>query len=214
MYVIVIVGLLGLCAGCNSAGSSSRDDTSLEENGEWREDFSRVPSGWGTREGDEALVAYDQGGLRILINQPYYDAWSVAGKKYTNVEIEVDVKRQGGPLDNVFGVICRYQDGENYYQFLISSDGYYGIAKVKDGQYRLIGIEQLQYTPRIRKDHPNHHLKVVCDGANLSLSVDELLLLDAADGDFSQGDVGVVAGAYSELGVDMLFDNFIVRKAE
>jgi len=34
-----------------------------------------------------------------------------------------------GPDDNMFGILCRYQDEENYYALVIGSDGYYGVFR-------------------------------------------------------------------------------------
>ena len=95
------------------------------------DDFSDPPSGWGAWEQEEALVDYFSGGLRILVNEPHFDFWSVAGKDFQDVQIEVDAVKFAGPDDNDFGILCRYQDKENFYMLVISSDGYYGIAKLK-----------------------------------------------------------------------------------
>jgi hypothetical protein len=146
------------------------------------------------------------------VNQADYDFWSVAGQHFQDAVIEVDVRRIDGPEDNDFGVICRYQDAKNFYMFLVSSDGYYGIGKVKNDQHSLIGIEQLQYTELIRPEQVDTRLRADCVGDSLILSVDGEKLLEVRDSDFSSGDVGVLAGAYSTPGVDILFDNFEVRQ--
>lgn len=36
--------------------------------------------------------------------------------------------------------------------------------------------------------------------------------MEAEDEDFRAGDVGVVTGTYNVQGVDILFDNFVVKK--
>lgn len=178
------------------------------------DDFSHVPSGWGIWENEKALVTYEDGGLRFLVNQPNYDFWSVAGRRFENIEIEVDVNRRSGPEDNDFGLICRYQDARNFYMFLVSSDGYYGIAKLKDDVHSLIGSEQLQYSNRIPLQQREMRLRADCVGDRLSLYVDGFLLMEARDTDFTSGDVGLLAGAYATPGVDILFDNFEVRLPE
>ena len=178
----------------------------------FEDDFTEVPSGWGIWNRKGGLVTYEQGGLRILVNEVNFDFWSVAGKQFRDVNVEVDAARLAGAADNDFGLICRYQDNHNFYMAMVSSDGYYGIAKMKDDQHSLIGIKQLQYSDQIKPDQISHHLQVECVGDRLSLSVDGLKLLDVHDSDFSGGDVGVMAGAYSSAGVDVLFDNFLVRQ--
>jgi hypothetical protein len=209
---LLLAGFLAM--GCNGGQETAKPLEGPVKSGDiiFRDNFSQVPSGWGTWERDEAVVAYEQGGLRILVNQADFDFWSVAGRHIEDAVIEVDVQRLAGPEDNDFGVICRYQDAKNFYMFLVSSDGYYGIAKLKEDQHSLIGVDQLKYSDRIRPDQSSHRLRADCVGENLKLYVDGNLMLEAHDSDFSTGDVGVLAGAYSTPGVDVLFDNFEVRQ--
>jgi len=60
-------------------------------------------------------------------------SWSVANFPTQDIEISVQTQKISGPNDTNFGILCRYQDKDNYYSFLISSDGYYGILKMQDG---------------------------------------------------------------------------------
>jgi hypothetical protein len=186
--------------------------TSLPGEALFQDDYSQMTNDWGIWERSTGTVSYAQGGLRILVDSPNVDLWSVAGKSFGDVRVESEVRRMGGAPDNVFGLICRYQDNQNFYMFLVSSDGYYGIARLKDNQYGLIGIDQLQYSSKIQHDAITHQLRGDCIGESLKLYLDGDLLMDARDGDFTTGDVGVLAGAYSTSGVDILFDNFIVTQ--
>jgi len=214
LQVSLIFVLALNAAGCGGKIGNSKPVKTEIKSGDilYQDDFSQVPSGWGIWEKSEAVVAYEQGGLRILVNEPNFDFWTGAGKQFADAVIEVDVKRLSGPADNDFGVICRYQDAKNFYMFLVSSDGYYGIGKIKDDQHSLIGIDQLQYSDLIQPQQTEHRLRVDCVGDILRLSVDGKQLLEATDSDFVTGDVGVLAGAYSTPGVDILFDNIEVRQ--
>ncbi len=177
------------------------------------DDFSDPPSGWGIWARDGALVEYANNGLRILVNEPQYDFWSVAGLNFEDVQIEVDAAKIGGPDDNDFGIICRYQDKDNFYMLVVSNDGYYGIAKMSSGQYSMIGPQQLQYTgSAIASGQQRNHLRADCVGSQLSLYANGHKLMETEDEDFRSGDVGVIAGAYDVQGVDISFDNFVVKK--
>ncbi len=176
------------------------------------DDFSNPPSGWGTWNRGGALVEYHGGGLRILVTEPQFDYWSVAGQKFSDASISVDAIKLGGPDDNDFGIVCRYADKDNFYMLVASSDGYYGIAKMKDGQHSMIHAEQLQYSDVIASGQAVNHLRADCIGATLALYVNGQKLAEAQDQEFTSGDVGVIAGAYDTHGVDILFDNFVVTK--
>jgi hypothetical protein len=175
------------------------------------DDFSSPPSGWGTWSRDGAVVEYHNGGLRIHVKEAQYDFWSVAGKNFADVQVEVDAVKIGGPDDNDYGIICRYVNKDNFYMLVISSDGYYGIAKMKNGQHSMIGTEQLQYNRAAINGQGNNNLRADCVGQTLSIYANGHKLMETQDTDFASGDVGVLVGAYNLPGVDILFDNFVVK---
>ncbi len=175
------------------------------------DDFSKTPSGWGIWSSEGGMVEYQDGGLRVRVDDTFFDFWSVSGKNFTNVHVEVDATKLAGPEDNDYGVICRYVNKNNFYMLVASSDGYYGIAKVKDGQYSMLGSDQLQYSSVLLPGQATNHLRADCVGDELILYANGVKLIGVQDADFSSGDVGLVAGAYQVKGVDILFDNFVVK---
>ncbi|NTV37154.1 MAG: hypothetical protein HGA53_09385, partial [Anaerolineaceae bacterium] len=173
--------------------------------------FDDPKSGWATWEGNGNKIAYDQGVLHFVLFAPQYDFWSMSGKQFSDARIEVDVMVAGGPVNNAFGVICRYQDKDNFYGFIVSADGYYGIIKMKDGnRVVLTNNGSMEYRPELKIGLGAYHLQAVCSGINLSLSVDGVQLAEVVDPDFVKGDTGLMAGSYDLPGVDLLFDNFSV----
>jgi hypothetical protein len=211
--IFVILMLLLVNVGCAPISTGQAADLADPGAVLFLDDFSETPSGWGIWSRDGAKVEYHNEGLRIWVTETQYDFWSVAGKNFTNVQVEVDATKLDGPDDNDFGVLCRYLDKNNFYMLVVSSDGYYGIAKMKGGQYSMIGSDQLQYTGSAIKPGKNsNHLRADCVGSTLRLHANGKLLMEAIDKDFYSGDVGVLAGAYNTPGVDILFDNFVVKK--
>lgn len=211
--IFVLLMLLLLNTGCAPVlAAKSPADTSSAGTILYADDFSRLTRDWGVWNRDGATVAYEKGGLHIQVNQPQYDFWSVAGQNFRDTQIEVDVAKIGGPDDNDFGVVCRYLNKDNFYMLVISSDGYFGMAKMKGGQYSMIGAEQLQYSGAIVPGIALNHLRADCIGSTLRLFANGQKLMEAQDGDFSSGDVGVMAGSYDTGGIDILFDNFQVKK--
>lgn len=211
LFILICIALTSLACTLSIPNTSSEADVSPGDV-LFTDDFSSPPSGWGVWQHESALVEYHTGGLRILVNDNQFDFWSVAGQQFTDTQIEVDAKKIGGPDDNDFGVICRYQDKSNFYLLVASSDGYYGIAKLKDGVYSMIGSDQLQYSESIAAGQAVNHIRADCLGPVLRLHVNGQFLMEAQDVDFTKGDVGVIAGAYDVSGVDILFDNFVVKK--
>lgn len=212
--VALALGLaLIFISGCTGIRAGSQE-TPTKEPGTllFSDDFSNPPGGWGTWKRGGATVDYYNGGLRILVAQDQFDFWSVAGQKFADASIEVDATKNSGPDNNDFGIVCRYQNKDNFYLLVASSDGYYGIAKMAAGQYSMIGADQLQYSSIVAHGRATNHLRADCIGSTLVLFFNGEKLIEAQDHDFTSGDVGVIAGAYATPGVDILFDNFEVRK--
>jgi len=211
---MTIFVLLLLAAASTACDISTLPAVSQAESGTvlFSDDFSNPNSGWDTWAQNNSTVMYQDGALRFIINQQQYSYWSRPGKRYADARIRVDATRMGGTEDNDMGIICRYKNEENYYAFLISSDGYGGIVKVKDGQYHLLTGETLEYIEAVKTGSETNTIGADCVGRSLGLLVNGVLALSAEDGDFSSGEVGLIAGTYDQPGADISFDNFVVIK--
>jgi len=176
----------------------------------FQDDFSRPSSGW-DRDRDQAYRSdYVDGFYRIEILRAETTAWTNPGLMFGDVRIEVDAGKSAGPDDNAYGVICRYQDPDNYYFFLISSDGFAGIGVRRQGAAVLLtGEAMLPSEPVVLGAGPNH-LRADCVGSRLSLFVNGIAASEAEAFDWTEGDVGLIAGSYAEGGVVIDFDNFSV----
>ncbi len=96
--------------------------------------------------------------------------------------------------------------------FLITSDGYYGIMKMKDGERIMVGAGGGNVSELDR--HPQgaaaNEIVAECVGDHLALYVNGELVADVRDGAFASGDVGLIAGTFDEGGVEIHFDDFFV----
>jgi len=197
-----------------SAGSGGDSGPSQDANILFQDDFSSQSSGWDSVRNAGGMTDYDQDGYRIQVLESNTDYWANPGLfGLGDVSITVDVKKLAGPDDNDFAVICRYLDTNNFYAFLASSDGYYGITKVVDSEQELIGQDQLDPTDAIKQgtDVVNT-LRADCVGSTLTLTINGTQVGQVQDTTFTAGDVGLMAGTFDEAGTDILFDNFVVRK--
>jgi len=178
----------------------------------FQDDFSDPESGWDSLQNEDGITDYQNGQYRILVDTTNTDVWANPGLNFTDTTIEVDATKAGGDDNNDFGVVCRYKDGDNFYFFVISSDGYYGIGKVKDGQQVLVGMESMPPTDAVKQGNATNHIRADCDGSALRLVVNGQLLAETTDPDLTSGDAGLLAGSFENPGTDILFDNFVVRE--
>lgn len=177
----------------------------------FQDDFARESSGWGHQDAAGYRVGYVDGAYQIQIDSPETLAWRTPGFDLGDVRVDVDTHAEG-PLDNAFGLICRYQDPGNFYFLLISSDGFSGIGEVRDGERSLLtGVALLPSDAILQGPGPNH-VRAECLGPRLRLWVNGLLAQEALVAGWDRGDVGVMAGSYAEPGVVVRFDNFAVTQ--
>lgn len=199
--------LVALSLACSALGGPSGPP---EEGVLFRDDFSDPSSGWDRVQADEGVTDYASGEYRILVQQTQHDYWANPGRSFGDVRVEVDARKGGGPDDNDFGVICRYQDTNNFYAFLISSDGYYAILKYSGGSSETLGTDGMASTDAVNLGDSTNHIRADCVGSTLTLYANGTMIHSTSDSTFSSGDVGLIAGTFDEPGTDVYFDNFVV----
>lgn len=203
-YLLTFFFFLSACASVPIPAASTANPGDVL----YQEQFESNTTGWARIANDNGIMDYDGGGYRILVRQPKLNIWSTSEKDFGDVRVEVDVIKLNGPDENRMGLICRYQGGD-YYFFIISNDGYYVIGKFIGGLTVLLGQSEMQASVAIQTSTMNH-LRADCIGDKLTFYINFTEVASATDTDFPSGDVGLLAGAFAEPGVDVMFDNFVV----
>lgn len=180
----------------------------------FQDDFSRTDSGWDRYQDPSYSSDYLEGTYRIHVLTAQTDAWANPDLDISDARIEVDAAKVGGPDDNVYGLLCRFQDHSNYYFFLVSSDGYAGIGLNKDGQRRLLSDDSLLPSEAVLQGNLWNHIRADCDGFTLRLYVNGQLVAETRAAEWSSGDVGMIVGTYDLAGAEVLFDNFSVVRPD
>ena len=180
----------------------------------YRDDFSDSNSGWAHHQTANSTMDYVTGGYHINITTTDMMAYATAGQSFqSNVSIEVDATKTAGPDDNYLGIICRYQDTDNFYFFAISSDGYAGIAMYKANTMSILSGSSFDSSSAVNQGDATNHIRADCVGDTLTLYVNGTQVTSISDSTFgSGGDAGLLARANGTSGVDILFSNFVVSK--
>lgn len=155
------------------------------------------------------------GQMQISVGDPVSGAYSVAEPHFGDFDLRVEARAVAGPIDNGYGVVFRLQnkdntalEDDNYYLFLISSDGYYRVSRAFDGNERI--ISDWIPSPLINQglDAANR-LRVVARGDQFSFSVNDqpvqLCIPESPDGESTFDALGNCMGAM----VDTLTDDTI-----
>jgi hypothetical protein len=177
----------------------------------FHDDFSNPSSGWDQTTTSDGSTDYANGGYRILVNTVNLVMWANPNQTFQNdVRIEVDATKSAGPDTNGFGIICRYSDTDNFYKFIITSDGYAGISKISNGDVTVISSPdgKIQTVNNINKGAASNHIRADCIGNTLTLYVNGNQVATASVSSSSGGDAGLFAQTYDTGGVDILFHDF------
>lgn len=187
---------------CDENGALLRDDFSGEQNCGWRE----------YNQGG-AVVEIADGNLSISTSQTGQIWWTNAGRDYSDVIVTVQARQTSGPNNNAYGVLCRYQDENNFYIFLISGDGYYAIGKYQTGEQQITYLtpnQEYVFSDLINQGVATNLLRASCIGNELSLSVNGLPLVTVTDDSFAGGDVGLGVSTLEPGTAVVQFDDLLV----
>ena len=215
IYLLAILALLISGPACSpSSNLPSTGESAAEPTGRiyFQENFSDDTTGWPSIRTDDRITDYENGVYRIFVNLNNDDYLVTPGLSLpSDVRVEVDATKVAGSDNNDFGILCRYQDNDNLYQFVVSSDGYVGIVKLVDGSMQSLAAETLLESSAVNGGNAQNHIRADCIGNTLTLYVNGQQVSTVQDAAFtSGGDVGIFAGTYDTPGADIHFDNFIV----
>ena len=169
-------------------------------------------SGWEVRQTDNGASGYQAGRYFIRVDKPKYQLWSSPGQLFEgSVVVEVTAGPARGPLESEMGVICRYQDKQNFVYGSVGSDGFYAIVEVaNDASTILTGQGKFQQADAIPVGSETYALRLTCVGDRYTLFVNGQEIDSATSATFTHGDVGLLAGTFEQGGVEIVFDDFSV----
>jgi hypothetical protein len=213
-FAIILIALQLAACGKLPLVSTLLGETSpaTQESQLFFDDFSETKSGWDRFAGEIGSMNYADKAYRISVLEANTDLFATPGKLFKDAVVKASAQRVSGPDNNSFGLICRYKDEKNFYSAQISSDGYAGIFRIKDGVYKLLGHDTMIPVPAILGGSGLNNIYFECVGTTLVLAVNGTLVDTQEDKNFENGDVGLIAGAFDSSGVVIAFDDFSVTK--
>ena len=176
----------------------------------FQDDFSNPDSGWVNLTNDSGTLDYFDGYYRVEVQGDHQMLWTGPGMNFSDVRLEADSIKVIGSPDDIYGVVCRGADQDNFYFFVISSDGYYGVGKMINGIQSLIDLPGMLPSEVISQDKAKNHLRADCVADRLDFYVNGQRLASVKDSELTKGDVGVIAGNLENTQTVVLFDNFSV----
>ncbi len=177
------------------------------------DDFTDTSKKWDQVVEPTRTTDYYNSAYRITVNDVNSDTWSNPGDlKFTDTRTEVDATKNAGPDDNDYGVICRYSNTDKFYYGVVSSDGYVAIMKMTASGGTPLGNGSMAENSAVTKGTATNRIRFDCIGSTLTLYVNGTQVEQQTDAEYTEGNVGLLAGTFKDAGADILFDNFIVYK--
>lgn len=183
----------------------------------YQEDFGSACTGFASFVLPDYQYSYQEGIYEIAIQIADTFIPASAGQEFSDIVIEVDTFQTEATADSTTGLICRYQDANNFYDLSIRNDGTYSIAVWVDGYAEYL-VDWTESDAIQTGRGASNHLMAVCNGNELSLSANGVFLGSAHDSHFRRGDIGFSAGTFDveegSEGIRVQFDNLVVRRPE
>jgi hypothetical protein len=183
--------------------------TSLRPTPVFFDDFSTPANGWPLTTSDEGGYTYLDGAYSIAVQQNGALYWAAPDGNYTDLSMQVEAGQISGD-QGYYGLLCRIQDSENFYYFIIRPDGYFTIGKYQTSSFSALTPGGWTFHPAIKDGDAKNQLQAECIGDELRLSANGQFLGEVRDRDFESGRSGLIAAALDDQGFQAVFDNFTI----
>jgi hypothetical protein len=169
---------------------------------------------WHT-EGDEmGRTAVVGGRLLISIDAPQLMQFATLREPtFRDFSLDVEATLLDGPADASYGLLFRMQSPAEFYRFVVTGTGLYMIERRNgDGSWSRLSQEWAE-SPAIQLGlNATNRLQIIASGANFAFYVNDVLLRQVQDTAYAEGNLALDAGTFGQGGVQVAFDNLVVRR--
>jgi serine/threonine-protein kinase len=174
------------------------------------DDFSDPASGFGVKQDEDGRVGYVDGTLQIEILTPGIEWFSPhESVAEQDMVIEVEARRLNGPPGSEIGVVCRWQDEDDYTVAALRNDGMVSLWKKSAG----VDVRLLDWTAIPRSDDEAgsaRALRLTCADSEIRFAVDGVEVAVASDPFPTAGSLALMAGLLEPGQLQVAFDQLAV----
>lgn len=127
--------------------------------------------------------------------------------------LDVEARLVAGDPAGTIGVLARMQDNTQFYRFAITGTGLYLVERRNvDGSWTRYQ-EDWAMSPAIQTGlNAVNRLRIMAQGATMRFYVNETLLQEVTDSQYTAGMMALEAGTYGQPGMQVVFDNLVVKR--
>ncbi len=171
----------------------------------YQDDFSNPSSGWSVVSLEDMELEYWEGQYYVTVFKEYWEGSGNPKRTFADFILEVEATPIYGPEEYYYGVIVRQEDEENYYEFALSTAGFYSFHKrLNDEWVVLLDWTECEY---MNPGEATNTIKISCQKNTFILYINDKQLNFVHDLDFSSGGIGLVAGTFEQPDARVAFDN-------
>jgi serine/threonine protein kinase len=205
------LSLLGMFGGPTATPGAT---STPEPQALFQDDFTEPSGIWNTFDDGEVSRQFETGEYVFRSSKTGWFTWDNPDESVSNVRVEVTARNTGAD-DASFGLMCGYQDDENYYYAGIGSDGYYAIIRTEgNDDYFLTDASNQQWiqSDLIPLNAESYRVALECSDGDLTLYVDGTSIATVQDTTFGAGDVGLFLLTFDKPDGEVRFDDFVVTE--
>lgn len=181
----------------------------------FKDDFSGTDGGWGLGTDDQSSVEITGGELVVKVFLDKFFVWSTPGQQdLENIHVEATAKNTGAGSSTGFGILCNRQVTDQFYYFVVTSNGEYAIAETavaKDDVF-LTNNDQLGTSSDIPVNAASYRIGADCGNGTLTLYVNGKKIDSVQDSSYTKGDIGLFTWTSSDPTAEVHFDDVVVTK--
>jgi len=167
---------------------------------------SREENDFLSKNSDEDISRYYERGKYIIdIHENNLSGGSYVTKDTNNFFVEVDTQRMDGSTEYSQGFYFRHSDKNNFYAFLVKSDGSFSLNKFVNGEVNSLINDKIKSFGSSRWKRTK--LGVLVQDDSISLLIDNKIAAQVTDGSLAEGDIALIAASHEDGPVQISFDN-------
>lgn len=150
--------------------------------------------------------------LVLSVNQPNTIQYATLQEpEFSNFVAEVDGRQRAGSLESSYGILFRMQDGQRFYRFSVTPSGLYVIERHDgDGTWTRLVEDWLPSEAINQGPNVANRLKVIANGPDITVFVNDILLQQVSDPTYSTGTIALSAGTFGGENLQVSFDDLVV----
>jgi hypothetical protein len=182
------------------------------------DDFSNASLGWKEGSDDVGAWGYESGGYFIQVTQPEYMVWKFPPVSFQPTTAEFDAAAPSGPQGGTFGVVCHFQDKDNFdFVEIDLAENTYSFGRYTSGEQSILSSPEWNTAAFLNADSQGaNHVMVSCDPDLITLFINNEYENQVSLSEMAPpGDLAIFVSTWNDAGPNgfkIIFDNFSAWK--